>query len=71
MKDKYIITLDSGTTSCRSIVVNKKGEIVVCVFTGNGLKDPDTALGVTTIPITKMDDLEDMKKHLQAGVKNL
>lgn len=49
----------------------KKGEIVVCVFTGNGLKDPDTALGVTTIPITKMDDLEDMKKHLQAGVKNL
>ena len=28
MKDKYIITLDSGTTSCRSIVVNKKGEIV-------------------------------------------
>lgn len=28
MKDKYIITLDSGTTSCRSIVVNKKGQIV-------------------------------------------
>lgn len=28
MKDKYIITLDSGTTSCRSIVVNQKGDIV-------------------------------------------
>lgn len=27
-KPKYIITLDSGTTSCRSLVVNKKGEIV-------------------------------------------
>lgn len=49
----------------------KKGETVVCVFTGNGLKDPDTALEVTTIPISKMDDLEDMKKHLQAGVEKL
>ena len=28
MKEKYIITLDSGTTSCRSIAVNKKGQIV-------------------------------------------
>lgn len=26
--EKYIVTLDSGTTSCRSLVVNKKGEIV-------------------------------------------
>lgn len=26
--DKYIITLDSGTTSCRSLIVNKKGEVV-------------------------------------------
>ena len=49
----------------------KKGETVVCVFTGNGLKDPDTALEVTTIPISKMDDLEDMKKHLQAGAEKL
>ena len=48
-----------------------KGETVVCVFTGNGLKDPDTALEVTEIPISKMDDLEDMKKHLQAGVGKL
>lgn len=49
----------------------KKDETVVCVFTGNGLKDSDTALEVTTIPISKMDDLEDMKKHLQAGVEKL
>ncbi|OYD26560.1 glycerol kinase [Mycoplasma testudineum] len=27
MKDKYIITLDSGTTSCRTLVVDQKGEI--------------------------------------------
>lgn len=47
----------------------KKGETVVCVFTGNGLKDPDSALEVTNIPILKMDDLEDMRKHLQVGVK--
>ncbi|CAC13394.1 GLYCEROL KINASE (ATP:GLYCEROL 3-PHOSPHOTRANSFERASE) (GLYCEROKINASE) (GK) [Mycoplasmopsis pulmonis] len=26
--EKYIITLDSGTTSCRSLIVNKKGEII-------------------------------------------
>ncbi|WP_033161444.1 glycerol kinase GlpK [[Mycoplasma] collis] len=25
---KYVITLDSGTTSCRSLIVNKKGKIV-------------------------------------------
>lgn len=28
MKNKYIITLDSGTTSCRSLLINNKGEIV-------------------------------------------
>ncbi|WP_338583532.1 glycerol kinase GlpK [Mycoplasmopsis cynos] len=28
MKDKFVITLDSGTTSCRTLVVNHDGEIV-------------------------------------------
>lgn len=28
MKNKYIITLDSGTTSCRSLVINKQGKII-------------------------------------------
>ncbi|TQC53942.1 glycerol kinase [Mycoplasmopsis mucosicanis] len=28
MKEKYIITLDSGTTSCRSLVINHAGEVV-------------------------------------------
>jgi len=27
-KEKFIMTLDEGTTSCRTIVVNKKGEVV-------------------------------------------
>jgi glycerol kinase len=28
MADKYILTIDSGTTSCRSLVVNKKGDVL-------------------------------------------
>ncbi|MGL5617784.1 MAG: glycerol kinase GlpK [Metamycoplasmataceae bacterium] len=28
MAEKYILTLDSGTTSCRSLVINKKGEVL-------------------------------------------
>ncbi|MEG0474277.1 MAG: threonine synthase [Carnobacterium sp.] len=45
----------------------QQGETVVCIFTGNGLKDPDTAMSVTEIPIAKMDDLEDMRDHLRKG----
>ncbi|MGY3779339.1 threonine synthase [Isobaculum melis] len=46
------------------------GETVVCVFTGNGLKDPDTALAVHDIPIAKMDTVADMRQHLRLGVKD-
>ncbi|MGL6125017.1 MAG: glycerol kinase GlpK [Metamycoplasmataceae bacterium] len=28
MEEKYILTLDSGTTSCRSLIINKKGDVV-------------------------------------------
>ena len=28
MNEKYILTIDSGTTSCRSLIVNKKGDVV-------------------------------------------
>ncbi|MEG0442923.1 MAG: threonine synthase [Carnobacterium sp.] len=45
----------------------QQGETVVCIFTGNGLKDPDTAMSVTEIPIAKMDNLEDMRDHLRKG----
>ncbi|KRN56311.1 threonine synthase [Carnobacterium divergens] len=49
----------------------KTGETVVCVFTGNGLKDPDTAMNVTEIPIARMDDLEEMRVHLREGMNRL
>ena len=49
----------------------KPGETVVTVFTGNGLKDPDTAINETDIKINKMSDLEDMRRHLREGVAAL
>lgn len=49
----------------------KAGETVVCVFTGNGLKDPDTAINETTVDIHKMSDLEEMRNHLRQGVAKL
>lgn len=45
------------------------GEKVVAVFTGNGLKDPDTALSVHEIPISHVEGIEAMRAHLRAGVK--
>lgn len=49
----------------------KPGETVVCVFTGNGLKDPDTAINESQPQITKMSDLEEMRLHLRQGVAAL
>lgn len=49
----------------------KPGETVVAVFTGNGLKDPDTAIKATEVTINKMSDLEEMRQHLREGVANL
>lgn len=47
------------------------GETVVCVFTGNGLKDPDTAINESNATIAKMSDLEEMRLHLRQGVAAL
>lgn len=49
----------------------KAGETVVAVFTGNGLKDPDTAIQATDVTIHKMSDLEEMRHHLHEGVAKL
>ncbi|EOL43258.1 threonine synthase [Enterococcus caccae] len=49
----------------------KQGETVVAVFTGNGLKDPDTAINATEVKISKMSDLEEMRMHLRNGVSEL
>lgn len=47
----------------------QSGEKVVAVFTGNGLKDPDTAMSVHEIPISHVEGIEAMRAHLRAGVK--
>lgn len=47
----------------------QSGEKVVAVFTGNGLKDPDTAMSVHEIPISHVEGIEAMRAHLHAGVK--
>lgn len=49
----------------------KAGETVVTVFTGNGLKDPDTAIKESQPTIHKMSDLEEMRQYLREGVASL
>ena len=49
----------------------KPGETVVTIFTGNGLKDPDTAIAEAKADIHKMSDLEEMRAHLREGVAKL
>ncbi|MGK0550523.1 threonine synthase [Enterococcus faecalis] len=49
----------------------KAGETVVAVFTGNGLKDPDTAMTATEVNISQMSDVEAMRQHLREGVAQL
>ncbi len=40
------------------------GEVVVCTLTGNGLKDPDTAIKVCEEPVTVPPDFETVVKEL-------
>ncbi len=47
----------------------KPGQTVVCVFTGNGLKDPDTAMNVHDFNIIHAENIDEMRVHLQNGVK--
>ncbi|MHC5252221.1 threonine synthase [Listeria kieliensis] len=47
----------------------KRGSQVVCVFTGNGLKDPDTAMNVHSFDIAHIETIEAMREHLRNGVK--
>lgn len=47
----------------------KRGSQVVCVFTGNGLKDPDTAMNVYSFDIAHIETIEAMREHLRSGVK--
>jgi threonine synthase len=49
----------------------KPNETVTCVFTGNGLKDPDTAIGKSVVDIKKMNDVEAMRQYLRKKVAQL
>ena len=42
----------------------KGGEVVTCTLTGNGLKDPDTAIKVSEEPISVPPDLDEVVKVL-------
>ena len=42
----------------------------MAVITGNGLKDPDTAME-TEVAISNMSDVEEMRLHLRKGVATL
>ncbi len=43
-----------------------KGSKVVTVFTGNGLKDPDTALNVSTVDVVSLkNDEEEIRKYIE------
>jgi threonine synthase len=47
----------------------KKGSTVVCVLTGNGLKDPNTAIDTVTVkPTVLPNDKDAFLAHLKGGV---
>ena len=48
----------------------KKGTTVVAVLTGNGLKDPDTAIEVNKEqPMLSREEFEQLLSELKAGAK--
>lgn len=42
----------------------KKGDVVVSVLTGNGLKDPDNAIKICNAPIKVDNDIEEIRKAI-------
>ncbi len=43
-----------------------KGSKVVTIFTGNGLKDPDTAMNVSTVDVVALkNDEEEIRKYIE------
>lgn len=49
----------------------KPGETVVTVFTGNGLKDPDTAIQQVKDVGQEFNDVDEMRQYLREGVAKL
>jgi len=47
----------------------EKGSRVVTVFTGNGLKDPDTAMKVSTVDLVSLkNDEEEIRKYIEGAL---
>ena len=42
----------------------KKGDVVVSVLTGNGLKDPDNAIKICSAPIKVDNNIEEIRKAI-------
>jgi threonine synthase len=42
-----------------------EGSTVVCVLTGNGLKDPDLAIRESAVPVVLDADEVQIRKHLE------
>ena len=48
---------------------NQKGETVVAVLTGNGLKDPDIAISSNQLDIASVsNDIEQIKDHIKGVI---
>ncbi len=48
---------------------SKKGETVVAVLTGNGLKDPDIAISSNQLDIASLsNDIEQIKDHIKGVI---
>ncbi|MFM7841604.1 MAG: pyridoxal-phosphate dependent enzyme, partial [Nitrospira sp.] len=54
----------AGVVRLQKQGVFKKGDTVVCTLTGHGLKDADTAIGVSKQPVTVKADREAVAKLL-------
>lgn len=54
----------AGVIKCSREIGFSKGEKIVCVLTGHGLKDPDTAIKNGTTPVTIEANLEAVEKEI-------
>lgn len=60
-KYDFIIKNISSFTNSKGTEL-KKGDIIVSVLTGNGLKDPDNAIKISNSPIKVENNIEDIRK---------
>ena len=60
-KYDFIIKNISSFTNSKGTEL-KKGDIIVSVLTGNGLKDPDNAIKISNAPIKVENNIEEIRK---------